>query len=366
MTLPSHAELEVVLSEATPPCVSIYLPTHRHDPGIDQDRMRLRALLGEADASLDEVGLRRSERDTLLEPATRLLGDPLAWQHQDQGLAIFLATERSHRYQLPIAVPELIVVGERFHIHPLVELFAEERHVLVLALSQRQARLFDATRWSVDELSVPTLPQGVDAAMPERDWQESLQLRRSTAGPGDAAFFHGHGGVKDAADDRRERYVRALERALRPVLARRDDPLVIAGTQPLVAEFRAQTSYPHIVGELPGAIDRTAPSELRDAAWKLLEPQAIEARGAALNRYAQVAGTGRTSADPVAIAHAATQGRVELLLVSPATEHADHDQAVLSHIDDAILHTLRHGGGVQTIPAQEAERLALPAALLRY
>lgn len=366
MTLPSHADLEVLLSEATPPCVSIYLPTHRRDPGIDQDPIRLRGLLGDAAASLDEVGLRRSERDALLEPATELLDDPHFWQHQDQGLAIFLATERSRRFPLPIVVPELVVVGERFHIHPLVELFTEERHVLVLTLSQHQVRLFDATRWSVNELSVPTVPQGVDATMPEQDRQESLQLRRSSAGPGDAAFFHGHGGAKDAANDRRERYVHAVERALRPVLARRDDPLVIAGAAPLAAEFRAHTSYPHVVGELAGAPDRMDPSELRDAAWQLVEPQTIAARRAALSRYAQAAGTGRTSTDPVAIAHAAMEGRVELLLVSPATEDSGHDPAALSYIDDAILHTLRHGGDIQTIPAPETEHRALPAALLRY
>ena len=364
--VPRRGDLEVLLTECSPPCVSIYLPMDRRRPTIGEDQLRLRRLVDEASSSLEDLGwLRRPDRDALLLPATELLHDPRHWQPQDEGLAILLAPGRAHRFHLPIAVPERLVVGERFHLHPLVELFAEQPRFLVLALSQRHGRLFTADRWSVEELPVPGMPEGAASTLPERDPTESLQLRRSAAGPSDAAFFHGHGGVKDGAQDQRQRYLRAVERALRPVLAGRTDPLVIAGVQSLVAEFRALGPYPHIAGEIPGAPDDIPAAELRDAAWELLRPQVDEARRSARHRFAQAAGTGRTVEDPEALAHAAIEGRVEVLFVPQATE-GDHDRETVAIVDDAILHTLRNGGEVLTPPAEEAESWPAPAALLRY
>lgn len=73
------------------PCVSIFMPTHRAGPETRQDPLRLRNMLGQAAARLDEGGLTQREITDLLAPAAELDGDTGFWRHLADGLAIFLA-----------------------------------------------------------------------------------------------------------------------------------------------------------------------------------------------------------------------------------------------------------------------------------
>jgi hypothetical protein len=178
-------ELLDLIAQSRPPCVSLYLPTHRRTPARREDALVLRRLLDIARADLAETGLRGTEIDDLLGPAISLLADRLFSEQQADGLAILLATDRRQCLRLPFSVPELVTVGDRFSIHPLLELLAV-RDFFVLALSHRLARLFTADPWSLRELEVDGLTGGVLADLPIDEHEESLQAHgRSLAPRGD-------------------------------------------------------------------------------------------------------------------------------------------------------------------------------------
>ena len=120
--------------------VSIYMPTHRTGD-TEQDPIRLKNLLREAESQLVAYGISASDAGELLEPAERLLLDSHFWQHQDDGLVIFMSHGIFRCYQLPYSFQELAVVAERFHIKPLLPLFSEDGAFYVLAVSQNQIRL---------------------------------------------------------------------------------------------------------------------------------------------------------------------------------------------------------------------------------
>lgn len=366
MDVLERADIEELLATLSPPCVSIYLPTGPVVSGPDQAPIRLRGHLAEARRDLEEIGLRRAERDELLAPLTVLLDDTRFWQYQADGLAAFATAGWSRHLRVPIPLPDLVVVGERFHLHPLAELMTADEPFLLLSCSQQRTRLFRGNRWSLEEVPVPAIPQGVDDVAPEHAQQPALQLRRSAAGSSNAAFFHGHGGLKDAAPAQRERYLHAVERSLRPVLAGHQEPLVLAGPQPLIAEFRGLLRYPYVDVVVDHHTDHLPLEELHDVAWNALEPQRARDRQLVMDRFGGEAGTGRTVAGADPVAAAAAEGRVEVLLVPPAVELADREQAMLALIDDALVHTLRHGGEIVVLPGDAAARVPLPAALLRY
>jgi hypothetical protein len=353
-------DVKALVTDVAPPCVSIYLPTHRKGRDVEQDPIRLRKLVGEARTELQDVGLRRAEADALLEPATRLLDDVSFWRHQDAGLGLLLAAGRSEILRVPIAVPELVVVGERFHLHPLTALVDADERIHVLALSQQRAQLFEADRWTIRPVEVDDLPQGVDDLVADPDHQHSLQLRRATAGPSDAAFVHGHGGAKDAADDRRTQYLRAVDRALQPVLPK-GARLVVAGVHNVVSEFRS-LSDADVVGEIPGQSDRISPTALLEAVWDVVPPTAALRRAEASERLATHAANGRVATELGAIVDAALEGRVDTLFVLPATE-LDAPADVRAQVDDAVVHTIVHGGDVHLAVGGQP---AAPAAILRY
>jgi hypothetical protein len=112
-------DLEELVMTERQPAVSIYLPTHVAGREIRQDPIRLRNLLALADERLAKR-LRSTEREALLAPARALDADDFFWRRQEDGLGIFLAPEFSRIHKLPAAVPEQAIVGNRFHILPLL------------------------------------------------------------------------------------------------------------------------------------------------------------------------------------------------------------------------------------------------------
>ena len=62
--------------------VSIFMPTHRAGPETQQDPIRLKNLLGQAEEQLVAAGLRPPEAQARLEPASKLVQDGLFWQRQ--------------------------------------------------------------------------------------------------------------------------------------------------------------------------------------------------------------------------------------------------------------------------------------------
>jgi hypothetical protein len=79
-------------------------------------------LLGEAETTLLNSGLRSPEAKALVQPAEDLLRLKFFWRGQKDGLAIFLAPDFFRAYPVPLEVPELVTVSGRFHLKPLLSL----------------------------------------------------------------------------------------------------------------------------------------------------------------------------------------------------------------------------------------------------
>ena len=93
-----------------------------------------------------------------LKPGEELLADSLFWRYQADGLAAFLSVDGLRSYLLPISFPELVVVGHRFHIKPLLPLLNNDDRFFVLALSKNNVRLIEGTRSGAAEIEVENMP----------------------------------------------------------------------------------------------------------------------------------------------------------------------------------------------------------------
>ena len=140
------------------PCVSVFLPTHRAGREVEQAPIRLKNLLRQATDALKTDGVRAPEIDRLLAPLRRLLDDRLFWQYQSDGLALFSRPGWWRSFRVPLDLPELAVVDDRFHVSPLLPLLVVDGHFFVLALSQNQIRLLEGTRDRVEEVDLPGVP----------------------------------------------------------------------------------------------------------------------------------------------------------------------------------------------------------------
>jgi hypothetical protein len=100
MDLFTKADLKDLLEAHLDPCVSLFLGTHRG--GAEEDPIRWRKLLAEAEARLAKAGWRAALIKDLLTPARELVDDGAFWKNQNDGLAAFLAPQFLRLYRLPL------------------------------------------------------------------------------------------------------------------------------------------------------------------------------------------------------------------------------------------------------------------------
>lgn len=383
-----RTDLQTLLDHRAEWCVSIFLGTERSGAGTEQNPIRLKNLLKEAEERVVELGMRRTKAKDLLAPASGLLANADYWQHQGEGLALFLAPGLFRELRLPLRFHELVVAGDRFEIKPLLPLLADGGHYYVLALSQKHNRLLVATRHLVREVPTPNVPESVEAALPFHEVERQLQFHSRTGGPGSgqgrrSSMFHGHG---DSADDTKTnvlRYCQLVDRGLKELLRDERAPLVVAAVEYEQALYREANSYPHLLPTgVPGNPDGVPSEELARAAWPIVEPVFRAARAAAAERYHALAASGRSAGDLETVLPAAAQGRIDTLFAargrhvwgrfSPDTMellrgNGDGPAPGQSDLlDDAARLTLTSGGTVYVVDPAEVPAGGDVAAVFRY
>lgn len=388
MKVLTRDDLRTLIGKRDGWCVSIFVPTHRIGPETQQNPIRLKNLLGKAEEDLVAAGLRPPEAQKLLQPAETLLHDGLFWQHQSDGLALFVSPERFQHYRLPFDFEELAVVAERFHIKPLLPLLSGDGRFYVLALSQNEIRLLQGTRYSVSEVDLGEVPDSLAEALKYNDPEKRLQFHTSTRTPGGKgqrpAIFHGHGVA--SADDPKDyilRYFHQVDEGLGDLLGGEETPLVLAGVDYLLPLYKEANTYPHLVAEwIEGNPEELRAEELHEQAWPILRPLFLKAKREAAAQYRQLAGAGseRASSDLEEVIPAAYVGRVETLFVALHTQrwgafdadtyevrlHNEEEPGDEDLLDLAAVHTLVNGGTVYAVEPEKVPDGTPLAAVFRY
>jgi hypothetical protein len=159
-------QLKALAQQKSSPSISIFLPTHRAGQDTQQDPIRFKNLLREAEKQFLDNGTGPREVSALLQPAQALLDDAKFWNHQRDGLAVFVAADDFHYYQLPFSVEELLIISQAYYVKPVLPLFTNNGHYFILAISQDEVRLFEGTRHSVSQVDLPEgTPESREAAL---------------------------------------------------------------------------------------------------------------------------------------------------------------------------------------------------------
>lgn len=388
MEILNRAVLEQLLNEDQQQCVSIYLPTHRTGVETQQNPIQLKNQIKEAEKLLSAQGVSPRDVQTILEPASKLVHDSIFWQHQSDGMAIFLTATSVYRFRLPLNFKELVVVKNNFYIQPLLPLFTGDGQFYILALSQNHVRLLNGTRTSVNEVDIGKVAGSLDEAMPSDDHQENLQLHTSGSVGGitgdGSVTFHGQGGGSDeSAKNDLLRYFHLVDDGLRKFLQEGPAPLVLAGVEYLLPIYKEANRYSNLIDTvITGNPDLLRAEELQKSAWDILEPHFQVAQNEAVAFYQQLAGQSseRAANTLERIIPAAVQGRIETLFVAagvqqsgvfdPATNEIEiHQQPEPGDdylLDLAAVQTYLKGGTVYVVEQEKVPGGTIAAAVLRY
>lgn len=315
---PTRAQVDRLLATRTPAAVSLYVPTRPESSG-DAERIELKNLAAEAVDQLRAAGTERDLLASVEEQLADLVEDDEFWRYQARSLAVFVTPESLTTFRLPNHLTPVAEVSDRLHVKPLLRSITFAQTAFVLVLSQGSVRLLEV----VPELrpaavTVPGMPSDVASAVGKSSIADRAPVRRLQGSEGQKV--------------RMRQYARQVDQALRPVLAGREAPLILAATEPLDSIFRSVCSYPHLAPEgIPGSVgdagNAPTDTELVAAARTVLDGLHAEQLAALRDLFEQRTSRGRTATDVADIARFATIGAVDTVFV-------DIDATVPGFVDE--------------------------------
>jgi hypothetical protein len=352
-------------------CVTLYLGAYRAGSGSRPMKVRLPAMLAEAERLLEERGVLPTDRERLLEPLRAMAKDPDMGAANGGGLAIFRTSRHFEQMPLPWDVADLVAVEGRPLLTPLVRGMESNREFLVLALSRKHTRLLECGPSGQRTLDLPAgLPEGIDA---------DFEPAERTLGKTSAGVQFGYDTFSEKQSQHFHDFCRSLDRALQPLLEQRGLPLVLMGTTAEQAAYRAVSKHPLLAPEgIDGSPDAggTGPELAGKARAALRSWQPSEMRHA-IEVYLKD-GPGKKSAEIGEILKEAAAGRVmHLFLTGEVTQTGNVDHILgrvlpsgspLSDHDNlanaAAVETWRHHGQVWSL--DEAVDGTAIAAVFRW
>lgn len=365
------------------PHVSIFLPTVRAGQETQQNPIRFKNLLREASQMLVDGGMESADAEELLKPARALVDDYDFWQHQGDGLALFLADGFFETYRLPLEFSELAAVEDHFHVKSLFPLFNIEGEFFILALSQNDVRLLQGDRYRIHEIPLEDVPKSLADALGHDLTEPHIQAHTGsrTARMARAPIFHGQGGGEDDQKAEIRKFFHILDRGIQDFLAGGRAPLVLAGVDYLLPMYHEASDYQHIVEEgVSGNPDDLSAEELHDRAWEVVVKVFRGQRQEVVERYNDWKGNGKASAQLEDVVPAAVDGRVDTLFVPRGVRHwgsFDREQRILQHHDEqqagsedlldlAAIHTFLNSGQVYAVAPDDMPDDSPVAAVFRY
>jgi hypothetical protein len=312
------------------------------------------------------------------------------WQHQDRGLAIFVADTFYRYYQVPQDFSELVVVTDQFHLKPILPFLTGDGRFYVLTLSQKDVRFMQGDRMSLREVEVLNLPTSMDEALQYDETAGDGQFRIGTTS-GASNFtssqqpgqFHGQGSP-DQDDIKQDllQFFHVIDDAVHEFLKDKRAPLILAGVEYLMPIYHEANTYPHLVTEdnIAGNVKVEKPEELHEKAWAIAEPLFTKAIDDAANYYHDLSNTNVTSTDLNETVPAAYYGRVQQLFVAVGRQqwgrfdaeanemqiHSEPEPGDEDLLDAAAIQTIVNGGVVYAVEPEKMPDKAAIAAVFRY
>jgi hypothetical protein len=366
--IPTKAQIDKLIAARGDALVSFFIPTTPETQHIGQARTTLGNLLKDAEAQLEAVGTAKRTIWPISEQVNDLLDDDDFWEKQANSLAVFVSPDRLRTFRLPNHLTEMVQVGDRYFIKPLLRSVSVQNHAFVLALAENEVRLIEVfADLPPIEVRVPDMPKDAASASGTSNVNSRSYSRRIGGSEGQNALLRA--------------YCRKVDDALRPVLAGRDEPLIIAATDPLMSMFRSVTTHENVANEaIKTSPVRITPSDLANEARPVLDALQAKTLAALHERFEAVAGEGRALTDVADVAKAATFGAVETLFVDidvvlPGSVDETTGEVVFDKestaanmgiVDEIAGRVIVSGGAVVAVRKDDIPGKGALAAILRY
>ncbi|MFO0954219.1 MAG: hypothetical protein U0835_24290 [Isosphaeraceae bacterium] len=358
-----RSELKRLQSQRDYPSLSLLAPTHRTAPANQKDRIVVKNLAEEGVKRLHGE-FKKREVAAVVQNLTRLV-EGLDWEHALEGVALFASRAVATAVPLPFRPKARVAIDATFATRDLLFALNRAPRYRVLVLTEKPARLFDATTNVLTEYTAKPFPM-------------------THKGPGGASKLPGGQGINRSAarDEAHRQFFGRVDEALAAV--QKDDhlPVVVVGVERYLAFYQEVTKDPDaIVGVVAGSHDDPSPSALGKLVWPVFKAGATLRRTRALARLGQSVSLNRHASGIDQVWRAAFEKRCQTLLVEsdfeyPADLSPEGDRllpytgkgaaAMDDAVDELIEKVVAEGGDVFFYDPGVLDLHQKVAAVLRY
>src|SRR5216683_3430125 len=233
------------LAGAAGPCITLVMPI----PNPLELAARLRSTLRSVQKQLAERHTDAETAGGLLAPIEQLAPNAETAHVWANSLIAFRSSGAFRHYWMRERLKDVVVVGERFEIRPLLAALAREQRFHLLAIGRHHVRLLRSTPHSTEEVRLEGIVQNMQEFLHTRQSDHLLE-NRMTAGPSVGSMqgvVFGTGSESEKEQDRFRHFLKAVERGVTKLLRRDAEPLILAGVEYDVAIYRQLNTYPHLL-----------------------------------------------------------------------------------------------------------------------
>lgn len=349
------------------PALTITLPTYRTAPEVQQNSIRLKNLITQAQTLLDEQHS-NGEGHALITRLTEVV-DGLETNDFQEGLAIFVHEDFAGAFPTAMPLPERVVLDNTFVTRDLVRARLHGVRYRVVALSEH-TRLFEGSN--------DRLKERTDAGFPViyEDRSEDPAI------PG--ALEPGH---ENLVDEEHRQFYRRVDNALTQVQQEEELPVVLLGVTRNLAFFKEVTANEKMMaGTAEGNYDHASWDDIAVVAWQALQPYLAQQQDLILQQWDDAVSAKLFVTGVEQAWEAAFDGRGNLLLVEEGYQaagqvddsgrtltltqesppHGDGNGTRYDVVDDLIELVWSRGGRVRFIPPETLPDDAHVGLTLRY
>ena len=366
--LPTRDETLRLASIREPGCVSIYVQTAPGPNGSDTARIEVQTRLRSAVELLEAAGTNVGIIESIGAAVEGLLAERDFWRRETNSLAIFVNGTTLSSFRLANRLLGLTAVSDRFAITPLLRAATFSHSAFVLALSQNAVRLIDVSpALPASEVTVPDLPHDLKSTLAldlTNDRETLAHLRTS-----------------DDPKVRMLQFAQAVDRALRPIVADSDRPMILAAAEPLASIYRSVSSYSRLAESvIAGNPEERSAGELAASATPILDAAHAAELVAQTARFHESTSRGLSDDTLNGVSLAATSKAIDTLFVDidhripgrvdeltgVITQNEAEDQSHYDVIDEIVRRALSSEAKIFAVRGTDVPGNGPVAAILRF
>ncbi|MDB5185024.1 MAG: hypothetical protein JWN38_832 [Candidatus Saccharibacteria bacterium] len=323
MNLSKQAITELTGRDPQGMAVTIYIPTHFESTpaAMTENQIRSKNLIGAALDMLQDMGEGQGAQQ-LLRQQMDGMADLSFWKSSARGLLICADNANLEVFHLPVDTEEYVAVTDSYHLAPIFGILQDAQEYYVLSLAQHNPMLWKGSMYGIAPAKI-SLPASIEAGLNLDETNQKSEQQRSAGGTNN---FNGRGGAKSPVEDDRVQFWRMIDH----LLCQKADtllPLILAGTEKDLSEFRAHSKYPKILKSMAhGNFTSSTSQELFTHATQIITSELTDA----MHDRAALAYESLEGAQPQLAARyiediqtAAETGRVDSLLIRMTRRTAD-------------------------------------------